>query len=665
MAAKKIIFAILFFSLLVAVQCHQQSLQEQRLNQIIELEDNRIFDPQVLANFLRDSDWKIRSRAALCLARFQNPETVDSLKILLCDPVSDARQMAVFAIGQIALAMKTDGDTSSSPSEDILIAALLDENHPGVQRSILDGLGKAGTRKSIPYLQKYLTHPAEKFRSSAALSLGLLAYWKIADSQIVPDLSRLLEDPDSQVRWSAAYALMRMKSPIIGNALGRALHDTDPLVRIFAARTQSESKDADEFCRIVSLLNDEDWRVRVNCLRVIGNSEDSTYLAIVLPLLHDRSEHVQRTAIETLGKLNSLQAIPDLTEILRTDHPRLPGYAAIVVAEILKDNAFQLVSPLASSKHVFIRRHVAQALGTIPTEESFDLLLKLWNDPDVGVKTQVVESIGTIGFDINKQKSYAFIVTAIQEKDAAIITSAAQQVSERKIHDAVPELIDAYRSFKSPLDVEPMVAIIEALGKLRSPLAIPLLETASNDPLTAIAHAASEALFQITGKHYAITVHGSTPTSNQVDFDCINQPKKLQAVIKTNKGDITIQLYAQDAPLTVANFVKLSEEGFYNGIIFHRVVPDFVIQAGCPRSDGWGGPGYMIRCEINPRRYSRGTVGMALAGKDTGGSQFFITHSPQPHLDGRYTVFGQVIQGLNILDEIQPFDVIKKIEIKK
>ncbi|MCI0496348.1 peptidylprolyl isomerase [candidate division KSB1 bacterium] len=145
----------------------------------------------------------------------------------------------------------------------------------------------------------------------------------------------------------------------------------------------------------------------------------------------------------------------------------------------------------------------------------------------------------------------------------------------------------------------------------------------------------------------------------------MNQQKKLQAVIKTNKGNLTIQLFAEEAPLTVANFVKLSEEGFYNGIIFHRVVPDFVIQAGCPRSDGWGGPGYMIRCEINPKRYDRGTVGMALAGKDTGGSQFFITHTPQPHLDGRYTVFGQVIQGLNVLDEIQPFDAIEKIEIKK
>ncbi|MCI0494964.1 HEAT repeat domain-containing protein, partial [candidate division KSB1 bacterium] len=511
MAAKKINFAILFFSLLVTMQCHQQSLQEQRRNQIIELEDNRIFDPQVLGNFLHDSDWKVRSRAALCLARFQNPETVDSLKLLLSDPVADVRRMAIFAIGQIALAMKADGDTSSSICEDILIAALPEESHPGVQHSILEALGKAGARKSIPYLQKYLTHGDENCRASAALSLGLLAYWKIADSQMIPDLSRLLGDPDSQVRWCAAYALMRMKSSTVGPTLELALQDTDPLVRIFAVRMLIESQATSEIYRIVPLLDDEDWRVRVNCLRVIGNSADSTYVTIVLPLLHDRSEHVQRVAIETLGRLKSLQANPDLIEILQSDHPRLPGYAAIAVAEILKENAFQLVLPLASSKHVFIRRQAAQALGKIPTEESVNLLLTLWNDPDVGVKTQVVESIGSIGFDLNQQQSYDFVVTAIQEKDPAIVTSAAQLVAERKIHEAAPQLIEAYQSFRSPIDVEPMVAIIEALGKLGAPLAIPLLETALNDPLTTIAHAASEALLQITGKRYTANFHGSAP----------------------------------------------------------------------------------------------------------------------------------------------------------
>jgi cyclophilin family peptidyl-prolyl cis-trans isomerase len=111
----------------------------------------------------------------------------------------------------------------------------------------------------------------------------------------------------------------------------------------------------------------------------------------------------------------------------------------------------------------------------------------------------------------------------------------------------------------------------------------------------------------------------------------------------------------------VANFVGLARRGYFNGLSFHRVVPDFVVQGGDPRGDGWGGPGYTIRCEYNTLGYERGRVGMALAGKDTGGSQFFITHSPQPHLNGRYTIFGEVIEGEDVLDAIQVGDIINEV----
>ncbi len=118
-----------------------------------------------------------------------------------------------------------------------------------------------------------------------------------------------------------------------------------------------------------------------------------------------------------------------------------------------------------------------------------------------------------------------------------------------------------------------------------------------------------------------------------------------------------------DAPLTADNFMTLARNGFFDGDAVHRVVPDFVVQGGDPRGDGEGGPGYTIRDEINQRPYLRGTVGMALDWKDTGGSQFFITHSPQPHLDARYTVFGQVVAGMDVVDRIAPWDVIRSVRI--
>ena len=137
------------------------------------------------------------------------------------------------------------------------------------------------------------------------------------------------------------------------------------------------------------------------------------------------------------------------------------------------------------------------------------------------------------------------------------------------------------------------------------------------------------------------------------------------ATIVTHRGTISLELFDKDAPGTVANFEKLVKKGFYDGLSFHRVVPDFVIQGGCPKGDGTGGPGWKIKCETanNPHRHGRGALSMAHAGKDTGGSQFFITHRATPHLDGVHPVFGQVTSGQEVVDAIRPGDRMTKVTI--
>lgn len=141
-----------------------------------------------------------------------------------------------------------------------------------------------------------------------------------------------------------------------------------------------------------------------------------------------------------------------------------------------------------------------------------------------------------------------------------------------------------------------------------------------------------------------------------------------QAILRTNKGDMIIEFYDNDAPNTVANFKKLAESGFYNGLTFHRVIPGFVIQGGCPNGIGNGGPGYQIKCELDGgnQYHDRGVLSMAHAGRDTGGSQFFICHNRQntQHLDRNHTCFGKVIKNVEVVDQIQQGDTIISIEIK-
>jgi peptidyl-prolyl cis-trans isomerase B (cyclophilin B) len=143
----------------------------------------------------------------------------------------------------------------------------------------------------------------------------------------------------------------------------------------------------------------------------------------------------------------------------------------------------------------------------------------------------------------------------------------------------------------------------------------------------------------------------------------------VKAEINTEKGKMVAELYEQETPGTVKNFVDLAEKGFYDGLSFHRVIPGFVVQGGCPKGDGTGGPGYKIKCETNaPKQYhDKGVLSMAHAGKDTGGSQFFIclSRNHTAHLDGRHTCFGKVVEGLDVVDSIRMGDEITSIKITR
>jgi cyclophilin family peptidyl-prolyl cis-trans isomerase len=204
----------------------------------------------------------------------------------------------------------------------------------------------------------------------------------------------------------------------------------------------------------------------------------------------------------------------------------------------------------------------------------------------------------------------------------------------------------------------------DALGALGDSASIPALTTLlrrTGGPEAADIRSAAKAALAALGRPA-----DSTATEPVVPLRVEPIPSRpaTAAVVRTQRGVIRIALDAASAPRTVENFARLARERFFDGLVYHRVVPNFVVQDGCPRGDGWGSPGYSIPCEYNDKPYAAGTVGMALSGKDTGGSQWFITLSPQPRLEGRYTVFGEVVSGMDVVERIQPGDRILSIEIK-
>ena len=257
------------------------------------------------------------------------------------------------------------------------------------------------------------------------------------------------------------------------------------------------------------------------------------------------------------------------------------------------------------------------------------------------------------------------VLARLSDADVVVRTAAADVAADTGLQQAVPTIVETLGKMQSSKDGEAMASLAEALGRLRDMRALPLLERLSSDGDSAVARAAARAVGDITGKPVQTARRAPRPPAVPaeglalVDRAVADPAHPLRAVIHTRFGGMTLRLYAMEAPLTVYSFVKLARSGYFDGLTFHRVVPNFVVQGGDPRGDGWGGPGYTIRCEYNPIWYGRGTVGMALAGKDTGGSQFFITHSPQPRLNGRYTVFAQVVSGVDVLDRLTEGDVMR------
>jgi cyclophilin family peptidyl-prolyl cis-trans isomerase len=258
------------------------------------------------------------------------------------------------------------------------------------------------------------------------------------------------------------------------------------------------------------------------------------------------------------------------------------------------------------------------------------------------------------------------VMPHLKAPDFALRAVAASLVRQAKPEGGAAALRDAYTFALADAAYDARAELLEALAAYGPAEATETLKVALTDKDWAVrlrARALLEKFEPTADYRMAIRPAPASPAATYEGPELVRPQYSPHAFIETDKGTVEIELTVLDAPQTARNFVALARKGFFNGLRIHRVVPNFVVQDGDSRGDGQGGPGYTIRDELNERPFVRGTVGMALAGPDTGGSQFFLMHSPAPHLDARYTVFGRVVSGLDVLDRIQQGDGIVRVRV--
>jgi cyclophilin family peptidyl-prolyl cis-trans isomerase len=352
---------------------------------------------------------------------------------------------------------------------------------------------------------------------------------------------------------------------------------------------------------------------------------------------------------------------------------QLQAAAAVAVAQLEPGKAFQYIRP-GHSPHPLLDAELLNAVALTGSNTALNIILPYLDDEKPFLRRAALDALMELSRQDHSdsmihQKTYESALLGLKDGDMAIVTSAASILGDSLFLNirTVEPLMNALSSLRVPDDIEAMQQVIATLELLGDRRAVVALEPMLDSPDRSIAVTAASALKSLTGRDYSMSASAyHEPLFTDFDFEYLRSlPDTILVTMETTRGDVGMDLYKNYAPFTVMSFLKLaSQRGFYRGLSFHRVVPNFVVQGGDPRGDGWGGPGYSIRSEFSPLRYERGSVGMASSGKDTEGSQFFITHSPQPHLDGRYTIFGKVISGMGVVDQIQLDDHIFDIKRK-
>lgn len=667
---------------------------------IIQHEDERIVDDELI-EMLSFPHAGVKRRVILALGRIGYPLGINPLiDVLNSSRDPELRAAAAFSLGQIG----------SSYAVSALVGKLEGEDEvPLVRARAAEALGKIASNKSssealgafgvkaiaelLTRLLPPVTEPVSPDRKLIG-SMAITAILRLKLPELVEPVAAQLRSSSPDLRWQAANALARIGeglAPVVPGLIAAA-GDQDAAVRAQVARALGVARDARAVDALIKLLRDPEQRVVVQAVGSLGRIGDHRAVDPLISIGEAQLEQYKsfdRAASgvppsksllllvgAALGNIKDDRALPFLKAGRLADgHVGSSPEFEIAVARLGEVAFFDIPEKADLDRGDWLAVSAyAQGLGQIASDHSRDMLLSLLSGrssgkPDPRAVSEVLKALADIKAVVPDLRE--LLLTQLRADDVMVRATAAELLGRLGDNGetVITGLEQALKTAHSDRMNDARIAIIEAASRLGHPINVEVLAGDMRDSDYVVRRRAAELVREsgVTQNMIKLQI-GKANTGHDKAYwrrmaELMLSPRNPEAIIHTKKGDIRLELFAQDAPMTVDNFVQLSKKGFYNGLNFMRVVPDFVIQGGDPRRDTNGGPDYQIRDEINLHPYNSGTVGMALSGKDTGGSQFFITHSPQPHLDGGYTVFGQVTSGMDVVNRIARDDVIERIEI--